>query len=84
MILFTTYWGLVTRRVCLGGGPTGAAVWQFLCRRCVGDCCLLAHGATVDLNRGWFVGGWASCVNFLLLGIVMNTVYIAAVVSGDE
>ena len=31
-----------------------------------------------------FVGGWASCVNFLLLGNVMNTVYIVAVVSGDE
>ena len=30
--IYYIYWGLITRRVCLGGGPTGAVVWQCLCR----------------------------------------------------
>ena len=26
--IYYTYWGVITRRVCLGGGPAAAAVWQ--------------------------------------------------------
>ena len=49
--IHTIYYGFITRRVCRGGGPAGAAVWQCLCRRRSWDCCVHVPRGSVDNCR---------------------------------